>query len=115
MSLTSQAKTQVETDTDAILEAKRTALLATADAIVALNNLHEATWGLPDQRLLDVLNDTGPTDVVAAFEEYYQACVGLQGILTRAGISTPVALIAPGRQLQVGDDGLFAFVPDPVI
>lgn len=109
-----ETKTQLAADLDAINESLIRIENRTAANIHDLNISFDLFWGLPDERLLAVLNYHGVEKITAIFEAHYTYAQAFSGLLASRGVEGPTVNTARPRQITVNSEGLFELVPEPI-
>jgi len=101
-------KTQLEQDLDALLENINTAALAASATAQTLNNAHAAFWGLPDDRLIAVLNSLGAEKVQSMFDEHFAIASACNAFMDAAAHDGVRAITIRGREIAVDANGVFS-------
>lgn len=86
-------------------------------AVINLNNAFDVFWGLPDNELLELLNDMGPTELQKVFVAHCTNALNLNALLAERGITDVSAIAQARRELTVDPNtGIISFViPTPPI
>ena len=91
---------------------------AIAAAISVLNNSYHYLWSLPDNELVDVLQELLNTGKLQSlFENHYVTAINLNAIQDNTEYSGPRAIAVAGREFEVSPEGIVSLVypPEPEI
>lgn len=103
--------TQTQKDIESISRAADGTAYYGQQFVAALNRAHAAVWSLPDERLAAALNAFGAEAVTRLVALHSAAAAGINAALDAAGDTGPRALVEPGREFTVAEDGTITVVP----
>lgn len=106
--------TQLDLDLNDIQSNIEMITLSVSSTVQILNNAHSSLWSLPNDRLINILNKLGPEKTQELFNKHFDIATAANAFLDSVEFLGGRAIVTRGKEIALGEDGMFTIKNPPL-